>query len=182
MYSGSCWCDQSQARGEIHRLSVQSGHQGYIPPTPSPWKQNNVTSFSARSWVHNVTTLFCFFKFSFHPQNLLQICYLPSQCVKRRSVLWRVRKVQVSSGNSTLDGWGMGSHNRIITLAADGELGLPPNGHMWPVQWRTWKTRSEICVGLLYGWILLQDMDIIQNNPFWWNGVICCVVHNGIKV
>lgn len=97
----------------------------------------------------------CFFKFSFCPQNLLQICYLPSQCVKHRSMLWRVRKVQVSRGNSTLDGWGMGSHNRIITLAADGELGLPPNGHMWPVQWRTWRTRSQICVRFLYGWILL---------------------------
>lgn len=30
--------------------------------------------------------------------------YLPSQCVKCKSMLWRVRKVLVSSGNSTLDG------------------------------------------------------------------------------
>lgn len=30
--------------------------------------------------------------------------YLPLQCVKRRSMLWRVRKVKLSRGNSTLDG------------------------------------------------------------------------------
>lgn len=63
--------------------------------------------------------------------------YLPSQCVKCRSMVWRVRKAQVSRGNSTLDGWGMGSHSSVITLAAGGDLALPANGRIRPVQRRT---------------------------------------------
>lgn len=68
--------------------------------------------------------------------------HLPLQCVKRRSMLWRVRKVKLSRGNSTLDGWGMGSHSRVVTLAAGGDKEPPPNGRMWPVQWRTWRNRG----------------------------------------
>lgn len=58
--------------------------------------------------------------------------YRPSQCVKRRSMLCRVRKVEVSRGNSTLDGWGTGSHRRVITLAAGGDVveAPPPKGRM----------------------------------------------------
>lgn len=53
--------------------------------------------------------------------------YLPSQCVKHRSMVWRLRKAQVSKGNSTLDGWGMDSHSSVITRAAGGDLPSPAN-------------------------------------------------------
>lgn len=69
--------------------------------------------------------------------------HLPSQWVKRRSMLWRVRKVQVSRGNSTLDGCGMGSHSRVMTLPAGGDAEPLPKGQMWPVQWRTWRKRAR---------------------------------------
>lgn len=69
--------------------------------------------------------------------------YLPSQCVKHRSMVWRVRKAQVSKGNSTLDGWGMGSHSSVITLAAGGDLSSPANGRIRPVQWRTCSQSQE---------------------------------------
>lgn len=70
------------------------------------------------------------------------VSYRPSQWVKWRSMLWRVRKVLASRGNSTLDGWGTGSHNSIITRAAGGDVEL--SGRMWPVQWNTWG-RTGVC-------------------------------------
>lgn len=152
MCAGSCWCDLSREREETRSLSVQSNHQVCIPPALQPWKQREKRKPGVQRFL---------FPLSFalqwngippasHPRgrSKVEICYifpshLPSQWVKRRSMLWRVRKVQVSRGNSTLDGCGMGSHSRVMTLPAGGDAEPLPKGRMWPVQWRTWRKRAR---------------------------------------
>ncbi len=166
----SCWRDQSRVHDETRKQSVQSGHQVCILPTLSPWKQRDgrkttVETESFRSFHSSLSLWWSVsvhrsFFFSCHPSSGSKVriscspaaaedsSYLPSQCVKCRSMLWRVRKVQLSRGNSTLDGWEMGSHSSVITLATGGDMERPPKGRMWPVQWRTWRNRGKVYIRL----------------------------------
>lgn len=164
MCAGSCWRDQSRVRDETRRPSGQSDPQVCIQPTLSPWKQTDGRKTGDLQFQPDISIslLFCSFllnkeetvsswfpsterskvRVGYSPAAGDESSHLPLQCVKRRSMLWRVRKVKLSRGNSTLDGWGMGSHSRVVTLAAGGDKEPPPNGRMWPVQWRTWRNRG----------------------------------------
>lgn len=153
MCAGSCWCDLSRVREETRSLSVQSNHQVCIPPALQPWKQREKRKPGVQRFLSPFLSRYSGMVFLLLPihgggRSKVEIGYifpshLPSQWVKRRSMLWRVRKVQVSRGNSTLDGCGMGSHSRVMTLPAGGDAEPLPKGRMWPVQWRTWRKRAR---------------------------------------
>lgn len=152
MCADSCWCDPSQARDETGGRIGQSDRQVCIPPAPSPWKHKD----GRKTKEKNVPQKNHCRKYSISPKTLSSSrcsrwmsefrSYLPSQCVKHRSMVWRLRKAQVSKGNSMLDGWGMDSHSSVITLAAGSDLPSPANGRTRPVQWRTCDQSQELNV------------------------------------
>lgn len=79
-------------------------------------------------------------------QHLIRITYLSSQYVNFMSIVWRLRKVLVSRGNSMLAGWGMGSQIRTKYGTADSccPLGLCS---AWLSYTRTWPEQCSTLTG-----------------------------------